>query len=131
MMGMASLEGPSARVQHAPVLCHTCVSETLRWRGWRWLLHSLANTHVLHLGPQVALMGPGGGSFVDAHDPFSEGPGARVQHAADARSRAISPEPFRVARARMGGLRRRHPAAGAPAGRRMTPHAAVARVLLC
>lgn len=58
---------------------------------------TVMKTHVLHLGPQVALMGPGGGPFVDAHDPFSEGPDARVQRAADARSRAISPEPFRVA----------------------------------
>ncbi|KAK9830626.1 hypothetical protein WJX81_006753 [Elliptochloris bilobata] len=46
---------------------------------------------------EVALTRPDSGLFMDARDPFSEGPGARVQHAADAQSRAISPEPFRVA----------------------------------
>lgn len=38
---------------------------------------------------------------------------------------------FQGCRARVGGLRRRRPAAGAPAGHRVTPHAPVARVLLC
>ena len=42
-------------------------------------------------------MRPDSGPFADARDPFSEGEGARAQHAADAQSRAISPQPFRVA----------------------------------
>ena len=42
-------------------------------------------------------MRPDSGPFADARDPFSEGDGARAQQAADAHTRAISPEPFRVA----------------------------------